>query len=462
MWKTSLPLLLLLFAVATIAALPQTVPMILIDHATIINGEDGAPIKNGAIVIQGERIQQIGTRGTIKPGPNVTVVDATGKFVIPGLIDAHVHFDQSGDVFTRPDAVDLRAVRLYAEELAWTKMRLPVTLMRYLASGVTSVVDMGGPLWTFEVREQAAKTINAPRVAVAGPLISTAAELPFAETDPPVIVATSPEMARDLVRRNADRHPDLTKILFIRGNGDIDRQFAVVKAAAEESHARGIRVAVHATELATAKMALRAGADILVHSVEDRRVDREFVDLAKSRNVLYITTLIVTEGYDEVFGQAVKLTDIEQQFGDPQVIATWSQLAKTPANQIPGGVPAANLRDSQQTQFMNLQLLDSAGIRIVAGSDAGNIGTLHGPALHREFELMAAAGMRPADILIAATRNAAAVMGREADLGTLAKGKYADLVILDADPTRDIHNSRKISRVYKNGVLINISAAALQ
>ena len=87
---------------------------------------------------------------------------------------------------------------------------------------------------------------------------------------------------------------------------------------------------------------------------------------------------------------------------------------------------------------MNLQLLESTGVRIVAGSDAGNIGTLHGPAIHREFELMAAAGMRPAEILVAATKNAAAVMGREADLGTLQKGKYADLVILDADPLRDI------------------------
>jgi imidazolonepropionase-like amidohydrolase len=460
MWKTSC---LVLILAAALSAGSQTAPMIIIDHPTIVDGTGSPPIKNGAIVIQGDRIQQIGTRGTIKPGPGTTVIDATGKFVIPGLIDAHVHFDQSGDVFTRPDAVDLRKVRPYAEELAWTKQRLPVTLMRYISSGVTSVVDMGGPLWTYEVRDIANRTSEAPRVAVAGPLISTLSEGSFAESDPPVIVAMTPEAARDLVRKNAERHPDLTKILFIRGAGDIDQQFAVVKAAAEESHARGIRVAVHATELETAKLALRAGADILVHSVEDRRIDREFIDLAKGRNVLYITTLIVNEGYDEVFGQSVKLTDIEQQFGDPQVIATWSQLAKTPSNEIPGGVPAPNLRDmTQQTQFMNLQLLDSTGVRIVAGSDAGNIGTLHGPALHREFELMAEAGMRPADILVAATRNAAAVMGREADLGTLAKGKLADLLILDADPTRDVHNFRKIYKVMKNGVFINISPDLLK
>jgi imidazolonepropionase-like amidohydrolase len=440
----------------------QSSPLLIIDHPTIFDGSGNPPIRNGAIVIQGGRIQQIGTRGTIKPGPGTTVIDATGKFVIPGLIDAHVHFDQSGDVFTRPDAVDLRAIRPYADELAWTKERLPVTLMRYLAAGITGVVDMGGPLWTFEVRDMANKTLNSPRIAVAGPLISTAAELAFAETDPPVIVADTPEAARDLVRKNADRHPDLTKILFIRGKSDIESQFAVVKAAAEESHMRGIRVAVHATELELAKMALRAGADVLVHSVEDQRVDREFINMAKTRNVLYITTLIVNEGYDEVFGQTVKLTDIEEQLGDPQVIASWSQFAKTPASQIPGGIPAPNLRATQQMQFINLQLLDSAGIRIAAGSDAGNIGTLHGPALHREFELMAAAGMRPVDILVAATKNSAAVMGKEAEVGTLEKGKLADLLILDADPSRDVHNFRKISKVFKNGTIIEISPNSLK
>ena len=236
----------------------------------------------------------------------------------------------------------------------------------------------------------------------------------------------------------------------------------VVKAAAEESHARNIRVAVHATELETAKLALKAGADILVHGVEDQRIDRDFIDLAKGRNVLYISTLMVTEGYDEVFGQAVRLSDIEQLLGDPQVIETWSQLAKTPAGEIPGGVPQPNLRNSQKTQFMNLQLLESTGIRIAAGSDAGNIGTLHGPAIHRELELMLSAGMRTADIIVAATKNAAAVMGREADIGTLQKGKYADLVILNADPLRDIRNTRKIFKVIKNGVLIDIPTNALK
>src|SRR5262245_32338438 len=147
--------------------------LLVIDHVTIIDGTGNTPIRNGAIVVEGNRIQQVGPRGNIRSGPGVTIVDANGKFAIPGLIDAHVHFDQSGDIFTRPDAIDLRKLRSYEAEIAFIKERLPVTLMRYLASGVTGVVDMGGPAWSFEVRDLANKTVNAPRVAVAGTLIST-------------------------------------------------------------------------------------------------------------------------------------------------------------------------------------------------------------------------------------------------------------------------------------------------
>src|SRR5207247_6461951 len=148
--------------------------------------------------------------------------------------------------------------------------------------------------------------------------------------------------------------------------------------------------------------------------------------------------------------QQVSVNDIEQKAGDPEVIATWSELAKIPANDIPGGLPRIPAPPKRPAAYDNLMLLESAGVRIVGATDAGNIGTLHGPALHREFELMAQAGMRPTEILVAATKNAAAVMGKEGDLGTLARGKLADLVILDADPTRDIRNARKINKVMKN------------
>ena len=105
-------------------------------------------------------------------------------------------------------------------------------------------------------------------------------------------------------------------------------------------------------------------------------------------------------------------------------------------------------------EYDNLMLLESTGVRVVGATDAGNIGTLHGPALHREMELMAVAGMRPSDILVSVTRYAAAAIGRQNDVGTLEKGKFADLVILDADPVTDIKNTRKIARVMKGGEFV--------
>src|SRR5262249_10179312 len=145
-----------------------------------------------------------------------------------------------------------------------------------------------------------------------------------------------------------------------------------MSAAISESKSRGVRVAVHATELETAKSAIRAGADILVHSVTDRLVDTEFINLVKNRDVPYITTLWVEDGYRMVLSQQVSLNDIEQKLGDAEVIATWSELAKIPPGEIPGGVPRSSPGPKRPVAYDNLMLLESAGVRVVAGTDAGN------------------------------------------------------------------------------------------
>src|SRR5262249_24120101 len=121
------------------------------------------------------------------------------------------------------------------------------------------------------------------------------------------------------------------------------------------------------------------------------------------------------------------------------------------AKDIPGGIPKIPPAPKRPVAYNNLNVLEAAGVRIVGATDAGNIGTLHGPALHREFELMASAGMRPMEILVSSTKHAAAVMGRQSEVGTLEKGKFADLVILDGDPLADIRNTRKISKTMKAG-----------
>jgi len=142
---------------------------------TVVNPErDGAAatMADATVVISGERIVAVGPRASTAVPAGAVRIDGKDKWLIPGLIDGHVHFFQSGNLYTRPDGADFNAVVPYAQEVARNKARLPATFKVWLASGVTSVIDIGGPFWNFDMRDSAAKTAAAPRVEVAGPLIS--------------------------------------------------------------------------------------------------------------------------------------------------------------------------------------------------------------------------------------------------------------------------------------------------
>ncbi|MGH8511971.1 MAG: amidohydrolase family protein, partial [Gammaproteobacteria bacterium] len=352
--------------------------------ATLIDGTGRASRPDATVLIENEHISAVGNTSALTIPKNAKIFDVSGKWIVPGLIDAHVHFFQSGGLYTRPDVIDLRAVRPYEKEIAGIREQLPATLARYLASGVTSVVDMGGPNWTFEVRELARHSIQAPRVAVAGPLISTTLPAALKTDEPPIAQVKSPEEARAAVRRQSHRRPDLIKIWFIPAWGwPLSMQIDWVAAAIEESHAQGLRVAVHATELEVARAAVEAGADILAHSVRDRRVDDAFIQLLKKRTVSYVTTLAVTEGYRSVLQAGVELTEFERRLGDPDVLGTLDDLQALP----PWRRWSQWLKRWPGPEYMywNLKRLHAEGISIAAGSDAGNIGTLHGAGLHREL-----------------------------------------------------------------------------
>ena len=422
---------------------------------TMIDGTGAEPLTDSAVLIKGERIVAAGARAAVEVPADATVIDARGKWIIPGLIDAHVHYSQSGGLYTRPDVIDLREMVSYEQGRAGIRQRLPATFERYLCSGVTATVDVGGPFWNFEMRDIAARTPRAPRVAVAGPLVSTYEPEVLPPDDPDVIRVGTPDAARALVRRQLAEKPNLIKVWFVLGPGAVREELVpTVAAAVAETHAGGVRAAIHATELETAKAAVRAGANILVHSVTDEPVDEEFIQMVRERAVIYTTTLTVFEGYGKVLSQNVTLTDADRACGDPEAVRTWGDLATI------GYPPFAMSGESRNLRIAsaNLKRMQDAGVIIAAGTDAGNIGTLHGPAIHREFELMAAAGLSPMQILIAATRNAALVFSAAPEMGTIEAGKLADLVILDADPLADIRNARKVSQVIKGGTVFEDAA----
>ncbi len=412
--------------------------------------------RDATVVLDGERIAAVGPAASTPVPPGARVIDAKGKWIIPGLVDAHVHFFQSGNLYTRPDAADFNAWMPYRQEDARNRARLPATFKVWLASGVTSVVDVGGPFWNFDVRDIAAKNPAAPRVHVAGPLISMVERGKLDLGDPPIIRITSPGAARALVARELAHKPDYIKVWFIHRPGDdLAAQEAIVRATAEAAHAAGVRLAVHATELVVAKASLRAGADFLVHSVEDEPVDDEFVALMQRNRALYCPTLFVTNGYRLALSNTWKPTEAEQRLADPRILAALHDLDRIPKDSIPERVAKLMANPPpialSKVAAANLRKVWNAGIPVAMGTDAGNIGTVHGPSVFREMAMMVEAGLTPLQVLRSATAGGAKAMGMERDLGDIAPGKLADLVVLDADPLADVANASRIFRVVKGG-----------
>ena len=437
---------------------------IALTNGTVINPADGKKIEKAVVLVDGEMIVRVGLPNEIEIPPEARRIDCQGKFILPGYIDTHVHFFQSANLFTRPDVVDLTGVRPYPEEVAWIKSHLAETFLRYLRSGITSVIDVGGPMWNFEVRKLANATAKAPRVAAAGPLISSVARPQLDLGDPPIVKIETPEQGRAFVGKLAEYQPDYVKIWYIVTPEKPAASFRpVVHAVIAESHARHLRVAVHATELEAAQVAVEEGADLLVHSITDKPVDPSFVRLVKEHGTILTPTLVVFERYPRTFTNQLSLTPEEKAWGNPEVIASLD-VSRLPKDKLPERITTAlenpdstldKMRITYSIAFSNLRALNKAGVPIAAGTDAGNIGTLHGPSLFREFQLMKAAGLTNLEILRSATATAAQAFGGPTGekIGVIAPGYYADLVILNSNPLEDIAHASAIDTVIKNGVV---------
>ncbi len=434
-------------------------------NGTAIDPGSGKVTPNAVIAIDGDHITSVAEGDPSKPRKGENVIDAQGKFILPGYIDTHVHFFQSGDLYTRPDVVDLNSIRSYKDEIAWINDHLRDTFERYIQCGITSVVDVGGPTTNFRLRKLANSIEKAPRIAVAGPLISSVSR-PQLELngDAPIVKIDTPEQGVQLVQKLAKQSPDFIKIWYVvTPENPLDKFRPIVHAVIAESHRLKLRVAVHATELETARASVEEGADLLVHSVTDKLVDESFVRLLNERKTILTPTLVVFERYGRTFANKLELTAEEKAWGDPEVIASLD-VTKLPSDNVPERVksalenPQAVLDRIQQTYeiaLKNLKTLHDAGVTIATGTDAGNIGTIHGPAIFREFQLMHEAGLTPMQILACSTVNAAQVFGGTtgSQLGAIAPGKLADFVVLNSNPLDDIARASDLQAVMKGGVL---------
>jgi imidazolonepropionase-like amidohydrolase len=434
--------------------------------ATLVDGTGAAPVPDAVVVIRGGKIDCAGSRAACPVPEGIETTDLAGHWITPGLIDAHVHFSQTGWADGRPDALDLRRLHPYAEVQARLRATPERFLRAYLCSGVTAVFDVGGYPWTLDLAARSEADALAPRIRAAGPLLSTIDHWLNLPAERQFIHLEDAEAAGTGVGYLRSRGSAAVKVwLILREQADLAASEAAVLAAGQEAKRAGLPLIVHATGLAEAKVALRAGAAMLVHSVWDQPVDEEFIALAREAGTIYCPTLTVMRGYLRMYEAVVlhRPVAIDDPGGcvDAETRANVEAAAGLEAGDIPtpgleAEAVAERRRRSEERERVaaaNLKRLFDAGIPVAMGTDAGNPLTLHGPAVYAELEAMQAAGLAPMEVLVTATRGGARALGRETELGTVEAGKLADLLVLRADPTASAAGFRQLSHVVRGGVL---------
>ena len=438
--------------------------------ANVITGT-GQPAFDGAnIVVDGMRIVCVGVDDDCPVPADAKALDVSGKWIAPGLVDAHVHFSQTGWLDGRPDGLDATEIYPY-EAVTRDQWANPDRYYRsYLCSGITAVYDVGGHQWTLTLGAAAEEDPDAVHVRAAGPLVTHAGRdiLHTEEFDTFLPMSDATE-GRDSVRKLAEWGSTAVKVWYLAP--DEERQAtldAALMAVGEEARAQGLPLIVHATTLREAKVAIRAGASLLVHSIFGEEVDDEFIRLVVDNGVIYTPTIVVGPNWTHALTSVAlgRPNEIDDPNGcvDPGTRDKVSNVEKL-APYLPERLLDENtVRDSLEgipgrleQAKRNLKRMYDAGAIIVTGTDAGNPFTLHGPSIYSEMEAMQDAGVPAADVIVMSTMNGARAMGRLDDFGTLEAGKIADLLVLGGDPSADVANFRKLESVMRAGVMHTVS-----
>ena len=429
--------LVLMFALASGIFHAQAARVTVIEGVTLIDGTARGPMQDAVIVIDGARITQVGARKAITSPQNATIIDGKGRFVIPGLADMHHHL-LSGSTFPRPNR--------------------QTHLRRMLAVGVTTIFNPSLNLKDFAMLKAAAGEDASPfpRFFSTGPMISIKGDLmaaleggasPETPTDARAVVRDLKAAGVDAIKVMRDDMSWGTKQKLPVMKGD------VLKALVMEAHQQGLKVFVHAPMSKYAKESLRAGVDGLMHGVIDEPVDQEFIDLMKRNGASYVSTMTLFNDMADFVGWAHRQAPNWDKAGF-QPPRLYDDLTSARSTQQFASIwtNAASVKEHLPVQRANLKRVFDAGVPIVLGTDTGFEGILIGVSTHIELELLVDAGLAPQDALLAATVNAARMVGREKEFGTIERGKQADLVILEADPLADIRNVSRIYRTFKGGV----------
>ena len=389
----------------------------------VIDGT-GRTINNGIVVINDGKITAVGSASTPVPA-GATRVDLKGKTILPGLVNAHGHVAATTGL--RPD------------QASYTRDNLLRQLRTYAMYGVTTVFSLGDDQAAgFELRNENASATDRARVFVAGP----------------VVTGDTADAARAMATKVADMKPDLLKIR-VDDNLGAGRKMPeeAWRAVIETARARKLPVAVHIYWLADAKATLLAGADMIAHSVRDVPVDDQFIHALKSRDVCYSPTFtreLSTFIYDatppwvdDPFFLKGAEKGVAEQLKDPKRHEQVRNSGAWKAGQ--------QYKASLEVAKRNLKTLADRGVRIAFGTDTGPPGRFQGFFEHLELEMMVDAGLTPMQAIVSATGDAARCHRKAGEIGSLAAGAAADLLILNANPLDNIRNMRSIDAVWING-----------
>ncbi|HVH25756.1 MAG TPA: amidohydrolase family protein [Vicinamibacterales bacterium] len=405
---------------------------ILFEGAQLIVGDGSPAIADSAFVIENGMFARVGKKGELQISEGAERVDLTGKTVMPALVDAHSHLG-----YTNVKTMTTSAAN-------FTRENLVDHLNRYAYYGIAATLSMGvdrGEL-PFELRAQPVPGAALFRTAGRGIALPNAGPGADYRRDAPYGVTTEGE-ARQVVQELAAKQVDIVKIWVDDRDGTVQKlPPPMYRAIIDEAHARGLRVVAHIFDLADAKELLRAGIDGFAHGVRDKDIDDEFLALMKERPNVFVIPNLPDRG----------IADDLSWLADTVPAAEIQRMRDEVANRKPE--TARQVRELYDVQARNLARLNAAGVKIGYGTDAGiSVGW---NAL-TELSDMVAAGMTPAQVIVAATRTSADILQLD-DLGTIAPGKSADFIALDANPLDDITNARRISRVYLRGQEVDRAA----
>lgn len=405
--------------------------LLVITHVVVIDATGALPQPDMTVIVEGNRIKRLGKTGKVRIPKGAQVIDAKGKFLIPGLWDMHVHLTKAG----------------------------ANTLPLFIANGVTSVRDMGGDyVQLLQWRKEAANgTRLSPRIKTPGALLESAKNVERMKREGTVepvdkyrIGLATPEDARRAVALMASLGVDFIKFRTIASP-------ETFRAIAEEAKAKNLMLVGH--QFGTPEAMLDAGQKSVEHYIfppvmsnpKRGEIYRRMVD----SGFHVVPTIVVADksilvSYDDakrIVEDSAGKIDFRRKYLSGYLIADWKeQLAE---KKEPSPVDFAKLKE---VLIADLREMHKAGVRLMPGTDVAALLIYPGYSLHDELQLLVKyVGMTPLEAIISATRYPAEFFRLQNTLGTIEAGKLADLVLLDANPLEDIANTRRIAAVVLNG-----------